>query len=71
MNANYENLVSDKVEKRVAKNLLCDSCHNKSGITNSLPLFFLLYQTLNFHNWRLFCVLMMKDGVLLGNRGKN
>ena len=25
-NANYENLVCDKVEKRVTKNLLCDSC---------------------------------------------
>ena len=24
-NANYGNLVSDKVKKRVAKNLLCDS----------------------------------------------
>ena len=25
-NANYENLVFDKVEKRMTKNLLCDSC---------------------------------------------
>ena len=29
-NANYGNLVSDKVEKRVAKNLLCDSCWSPS-----------------------------------------
>ena len=30
---------------------------NNSRITNSLPLFSLLNHTLNFHNWRLFCVL--------------
>ena len=28
-----------------------------SRITNSLPLFSLLYQALNFHHWHLFCVL--------------
>ena len=37
-NANYENLVYDKVEKRVTKNLLYDSCltlelHNKFFVT--------------------------------------
>ena len=26
-NANYGNFMSNKVEKRVAKNLLCDSCY--------------------------------------------
>ena len=30
---------------------------NTSRITNSLPLFSLPYQTLNFYNWHLFCVL--------------
>ena len=40
-NTNYGNLMSDKVDKRVAKNL---------------SFFYLLYQTLNFHNWHLFCV---------------
>ena len=35
------NLVYDKVEKRVA---------NTSCITNFLPIFSLLYHTLNFHN---------------------
>ena len=30
---------------------------NTSRITNSLPLFYLLNHTLNFHNLRLFCVL--------------
>ena len=29
---------------------------NTSRITNSLSLFSILYQTLNFHNWHLFCV---------------
>ena len=41
-NANYGNSVADTVEKKV---------------TNSLSLFSLLYQTLNFHNWHLFYVL--------------
>ena len=41
-NANYENLVFDYVEKRM---------------TNYLSFFSLLNQTLNFHNWHLFCVL--------------
>ena len=30
---------------------------NRSRITNSMPLFSLLNHTLNFHNWRLICVL--------------
>ena len=31
-NTNYENLVSDTVEKRVTKNLLCDSCWSSSWV---------------------------------------
>ena len=31
-NANYGNLVSDKVEKRVTKNLLCNSCWAKKDV---------------------------------------
>ena len=69
-NANYYgNLVSDKIEKRVVKNLLCDSCLTLDvglkmfRMTNSLSLFSILYHTLNFHNWHLFCVL---QSLLLG-----
>ena len=31
-NANYENLMSDKVEKRLTNNLLCDSCWSSSWV---------------------------------------
>ena len=37
-NANYENLMSDTVEKRVAKNLLCDSCWSSSWAKKDLLL---------------------------------
>ena len=33
-NANYGNLVSDTVEKRGAKNLLCDSCWSSNWVKN-------------------------------------
>ena len=38
INANYENLVYDKVEKRVTKNLLCDSCWSSSWAKKDLLL---------------------------------
>ena len=31
-NANYGNLVFDTVEKRLAKNLICDSCWSSSWV---------------------------------------
>ena len=37
-NANYENLVSDMVGKRVTKNLLCDLCWSSSWAKKDLLL---------------------------------
>ena len=45
---------------RVVINLLSPTRgSNTSRITNSLSLFSLLNHTLNFHNWRLICVLQL------------
>ena len=49
-NANYGNLMSDKVEKRVAKDLLCDSCWSSSWVKNKKSFLALLGDQQESHN---------------------